>query len=320
MDDKPRRYVRGGDSKELSRLETQAKIMNPNLEKQFEIMKLKPHMKVFDAGCGSGAITRLIASRVFPEEVVGLDMDPVFIKEARKEAESEGIENIRFDIGNINDMNYDDGSFDLSYCRFTLMHLQDPVKSVSELKRVTRKGESVAAADPDDGSVIFFPPLPKFEELMSKFVQYSQKIGVNRYMGRELFSVFSQAGLSSIDVHPLAMCLTQRNPDILKIGTYAAPHLSKTAKEGMISHGFITSEDFEEVLKEVDAWLNYPSSLIMGAMILITHRYLPLYVEKAEGSCYRGFRVRRFKHCKVPRREKTQRARAHRYSAFEGTS
>jgi ubiquinone/menaquinone biosynthesis C-methylase UbiE len=163
-------------------------------------------MMVLDAGCGSGAITRLIASRVFPEEVVGLDMDPVFIKEARKQAESEGIENIRFDIGNIDDMKYDDGSFDLSFCNFVLMHVNDPVRSVSELKRVTKKGGSVAASEPDDGALISFPPLPKFDELMSKFVEYSQKIGVNRYMGRELFSVFSQAGLSSIDVYPLIMC------------------------------------------------------------------------------------------------------------------
>ena len=134
MGDKPRRYVRGGDSKELSRLETQAKIINPLLEKQFEIMGLKPHMKVLDAGCGSGVNTRHIARMVFPEEVVGLDMDPVFIEEARKQAEREGIENVRFDIGNINDMKYDDGSFDLSFCNFVLMHVNDPVKSVSELR------------------------------------------------------------------------------------------------------------------------------------------------------------------------------------------
>jgi cyclopropane fatty-acyl-phospholipid synthase-like methyltransferase len=70
MGDKPRRYVKSGDSKEASRLETQAKIMNPLLEKQFEIMGLKSDMRVLDAGCGSGAVTRIIARRVFPEEVV----------------------------------------------------------------------------------------------------------------------------------------------------------------------------------------------------------------------------------------------------------
>lgn len=266
MGDKPRRYVSGGDSKEASRLETQAKIMSPLLEKQFEIMGLKPNMKVLDAGCGSGAITRLIARRVFPEEVVGLDIDPLFIEEARKLAESEGIENVRFDIGNIDDLKYDDGSFDLSYCRFVLIHVNDPVKSVSEMKRVTKKGGSVAAAEPDDGNVIFFPPLPKFEELYSIFGQYSKKIGENRYMGRELFATFSQAGLSS-DIHPLAISLTQRNPDILKRGIYNFPHMLKNGKEGMIRDGFITSEYFEEVLKEVDVWLNHPHSFLMGAMI-----------------------------------------------------
>jgi ubiquinone/menaquinone biosynthesis C-methylase UbiE len=169
-------------------------------------------------------------------------------------------------------MKYDDGSFDLSYCRFTLMHLHDPVKSLSELKRVTKKGGSVAASEVDDGATIFFPPLPKLEELMSKFVQYSQNIGVNRYMGRELFSVFSQAGLSSIDVHATAMCWTQRNPEYLKMTMYSFPHMLKTTKEEMINYGYITSEDYEEMLKEVDVWLNHPYCFWMGAMIFAVGR------------------------------------------------
>jgi ubiquinone/menaquinone biosynthesis C-methylase UbiE len=275
MGEKPQRYVRSGDSEEASRLETQAKIMNPLLEKQFEFMKLKPNMKVLDAGCGSGAVTRLIARRVFPEEVVGLDMDPLFIEEARRLAESEGIENVRFDIGNIEDLEYDDGSFDLSYCRFVLMHLHDPVKAVSELKRVTKKGGSVTAAEPDDGSVVFFPTLPKLEDYRSKYCEYGKVIGMNRFMGRELFATFSQAGLKSIDVHPLTLSFTQRYPDILKRAIKAGPLFLKTTKEKMISHGFITSEDFEEVLKEVNVWLNHPDSFFMGAMIFaigkVTH-------------------------------------------------
>ncbi len=277
MGDKPRRYVRNGDSEEASRLETQAKIMNPLLEKQFEFMELKPNMKVLDAGCGSGAVTRLIARRVFPGEVVGLDIDPLFIEEAKRHAEKEGIDNIRFEIGNIEDLNYDDGSFDLSYCRFVLMHLNDPVKAVSELKRVTKRGGSVAAAEPDDGTVVFFPTLPKFEILKSKYREYGKVIGINRSMGRELFATFSRAGLKSIDVHPLTLCFTQRYPDILKRAIHGGPLLLKATIEGMISHGFTTSGDFEGVSKEVNVWLKHPDSFFMGSMIFargkVTHKF-----------------------------------------------
>ncbi len=249
--------------------------MNPLLEKQFAFMGLKPNMKVLDAGCGSGAVTRLIARRVFPGEVVGLDIDPMFIEEAKRHAESESIDNIRFEIGNIEDLNYDDSYFDLSYCRFVLMHLNDPLKAVSELKRVTKKGGSVAAAEPDDGSVVFFPTLPKFEDLKSKYREYGTVIGMNRFMGRELFATFFKAGLKSIDVHSLTLSFTQRYPDILKMAIHGGPLLLKTTKEGMISHGFITSEDFEEVYKEVNVWLKHPESFFMGTMVFaigkVTH-------------------------------------------------
>ena len=94
-------------------------------------------------------------------------------------------------------------------------------------------------------------------------------------MGRELFSTFSQAGLKSIDVRSLSMSVTQRYPDVLKKGIYGFPHLLKTTKEGMISKGFMRSEDFVEVVKEINAWLNHPHSLLIGTMVFaigkVTH-------------------------------------------------
>ena len=128
---------------------------------------------------------------------------------------------------------------------------------------------------PQRARVVFFPMLMKFEDLRSKYCEYGKVIGINRSMCRELFATFSKAGLKSIDVHPLTLSFTQRYPDILKRAIHGGPLLLKATIEEMISHGFITLEDFENALKEVDVWLQHPDSFFMGSMVFaigkVTH-------------------------------------------------
>lgn len=207
-----RRYGGALDPVEATRLESQAKSMSHLLVQEFQLMNLRSNMKVLDAGCGSGAITRMMAKAVYPETVVGMDIDPVFIEKARKAAESEAIENIRFDLGNIDKMDYEDNSFDIFYCRLVLMHVNDPVRSVSEMKRVTKKGGYVAASSIDDTSMITYPDSPRFWDLWRKYGARASRRGVNRYIGRELYSIFNKSGLSSVSVHPMPFYATARNP------------------------------------------------------------------------------------------------------------
>jgi ubiquinone/menaquinone biosynthesis C-methylase UbiE len=116
----------------------------------------------------TGAVTRRIASRVFPAETFGIDIDPVFIGKAKKTALDGGAKNIRFELGNIDSLVYDDGFFDLTYCRLVLMHVRNPVKTVAELKRVTKEGGIVASSDNDDGAILIYPPVPRFLSLWQK--------------------------------------------------------------------------------------------------------------------------------------------------------
>ena len=198
LSDKPREYAYAGKLEEAMRLEAQAKALEKIIEKELDFLSLKPDMKVLDAGCGTGAVTRRMASKVSPEKVVGIDVDPFFIDEAKKSAVREGLKNINFELGNIDNLRFEKGTFDLSYCRLVLMHVNNPVKTISELKRVTKSGGIVGASDVDDGGILWFPQTPKFFELWSKFSHWAKTRGDDRYIGRQLFSIFTNAGLSSV--------------------------------------------------------------------------------------------------------------------------
>src|SRR5712691_6633882 len=102
--------------------ERQAKAFPGMLEKQLEILDLRPGMKVLDAGCGSGAVSRRIAPKVSPGEVYGIDIDPFYVDEAARLASSESLRNVRFELGDLNNsLRFEDGTFYLCYARLVLM-------------------------------------------------------------------------------------------------------------------------------------------------------------------------------------------------------
>jgi ubiquinone/menaquinone biosynthesis C-methylase UbiE len=266
----PRKYVGAGRPEETIRLETQAKALDQVVESELGILGLKPNMKVLDAGCGTGAITRKIASKVFPATTFGIDIDPLFIDEAKKTALAKGTKNIRFELGNIDDLAYEDGFFDLSFCRLVLMHVKNPVKTIAELKRVTRKGGIVAASDNDDGTLMIYPPAPRFLRLWDKYGKWAKARGEDRYIGRKLYSIFSEAGLKSIKIHPIPTFATQKEPDVLRMLVYVLVDILEAPdnKEAMIKEGVAKAKDYEEAVKEIETVLKHAGGFAMGCFFL----------------------------------------------------
>lgn len=268
MTDKPREYAGAGSVEEAIRLEAQAKAFSKIIEKELEILGLKPNMRVLDAGCGTGAVTRKMASKVLPAVAYGVDIDPLFIEKAKKTALDEGIKNIRFELGNVDNLTHDNGFFDLAYCRLVLMHVTNPVRTIAGLKRVTKKGGIVAASDGDDGTMLAYPPVPRFFGLWSTFGEWAKARGDDRYIGRRLYSIFSEAGLSSTRIYPLPVYATQQNPDALRMLVYVPVQVVEQEKDAMIKEGMIAARDYEEAMKEVQLALNHPGAFAMGTTFL----------------------------------------------------
>jgi ubiquinone/menaquinone biosynthesis C-methylase UbiE len=262
------KYVYAGKLAEVARLEAQGTALSRILEKEFEILGLKSGLKVLDAGCGTGVVTRRIASRVSPGETYGVDIDSLFIDEAKKLAVNEGINNIRYSSGDIDNLNFDDSTFDVAYCRLTLMHVKNPVKTVTELKRVTKRGGIVAVSDTDYGGSILYPELPKMMHLYYKYGHWAEMRGVNCYIGRQLSSIFSQAGLDSIAIYPFTNHATQQNPEMLKMLLSVFVQMAKLGKESMIKRGLITEEDYAEAMKEIKTFVAYPGAFAMAVYFL----------------------------------------------------
>jgi SAM-dependent methyltransferase len=98
------------------------------------IAEARPH-RVLDAGCGSGALSALVAA----PSVVCVDQSAAAVQAAR----ARGLEALQADI---EQLPYEDASFDVVMSNWTLYHLPDLNRGLREIARVLRPGGRLVGA------------------------------------------------------------------------------------------------------------------------------------------------------------------------------
>ena len=104
--------------------------------------------RAMDVGTGPG-IFPIFLSKSLPDiQFKGIDLSPVMIDVAKKNAAKEGIDNgIEFVVGSAYSLPCEDHSVDLILCINTLHHLDDPIAFFNEVARSLKEGGSFVIVD-----------------------------------------------------------------------------------------------------------------------------------------------------------------------------
>ncbi|MDA0737994.1 MAG: class I SAM-dependent methyltransferase [Nitrospirae bacterium] len=116
---------------------TFAKYMEPGAIEVLTSWNIQPGEKMLDVGCGAGQ-TAIPAARN-GVKVTGVDIAANWIEQARARAQSEELE-ATFEVGDAEQLNFPDGSFDVIISLFGAMFAPQPDKVAEEFLRVCRPG------------------------------------------------------------------------------------------------------------------------------------------------------------------------------------
>jgi SAM-dependent methyltransferase len=110
--------------------------------------------RVLDVGCGTGNLSFSLAQNPSVGAVVGIDFSPAYVDYAKRRYRDP---RISFDVGDACALAFDDASFDHSLSMLVLQFIPRGELAVSEMRRVTRPGGTVAAATWDTrGGFVFY--------------------------------------------------------------------------------------------------------------------------------------------------------------------
>jgi SAM-dependent methyltransferase len=109
-------------------------------EKALELFPPRPGERVLDIGCGFGDTTQRIAGLVGQEgEAVGVDAAANFIDVARSEAQEAGVENVRFEVADVETTRFEE-RFDRAFSRMGTMFFANPVWALRNVREALPAG------------------------------------------------------------------------------------------------------------------------------------------------------------------------------------
>lgn len=96
--------------------------------------------RALDVGCGTGALTRVLAGRLGPHAVAGVDPAEGFVAAVR-----DRLPGVDVRVAAAEDLPFEDDAFDATLSELVVHFLSDPDAAFAEMVRVTRTGGVVAA-------------------------------------------------------------------------------------------------------------------------------------------------------------------------------
>ena len=109
------------------------------------LLKLLPPMVIADLGAGEGAFALLLAQRA--QRVIAVDTSARMIEVGREQALRQGIANVEYRQGDMEEVPIDDRMVDLVFFSQSLHHALHPERAVSEARRILRPGGRVVILD-----------------------------------------------------------------------------------------------------------------------------------------------------------------------------
>lgn len=223
-------------------------IHKPYTEFLFQRIGLTPGMVVADIGCGTGNVSNWLAQEVGPSgSVFGVDASPGQLEQAQRNAEIQGLANIKFVEGSAYDTGLPDNAFDLVYCRFLLMHLTQPTDALREMLRLVKPGGILVCEEADISCTFCDPPSPAYNRCVELFLAISDMRHQHFRLGANLYRFFQNIGLAAPEVSMFQpVVLNKENKCLVDLSLFEAA-------DALIQAGLTTQEEIDQTLRQIRA-------------------------------------------------------------------
>lgn len=156
--------------------------------------RLPAEGRLLEIGIGTG---KNVAYWPIEARITAVDFSPGMLSHARARVQRSGRE-VRLELGDAQDLQYPDNSFDLAAMTFVMCSVPDPVIGLRELVRVVRPGGHVLLMEHVRSAT---PWIGKLMDLTNPIVVRAMGPNINRDTVRNV----SAAGLQLLDVENLSM-------------------------------------------------------------------------------------------------------------------
>ena len=188
--------------------------------------------------------------------VVGLDLDPVKLATARREADRAGLGNLEFQAADVTAWSEPDG-FDVVYGRFIVSHLGGRPGFIARLRDALRPSGTLLLEDIDFSGAFCYPANPAYARYCELYVQVIERRGGDANVGAKLYGLCLDAGFEDVQagvVQPTHCACTPEKT--LSLSTMI------NIADAVLAEGLASEEEVRETIAELTAFTEDPRTTV----------------------------------------------------------
>jgi SAM-dependent methyltransferase len=157
------------------------------------------------------------------------------------------------------------GAFDLATARLVLVNVPKPEQIVAEAVALVRPGGWVAFHEADWIAHICDPPSEAWTAIVRLLVRYTEKNGVDLFVGRRLPGLLRSAGLTDIRVKPLIHVYPPGAPRRNILHDFV-----ENLSERILADGLVEKPELDRLKQALRHDLDDPDRLVISHLFLQT--------------------------------------------------
>jgi len=229
-------YLHGFTKTEQDRLYRQARFLEPYV---FGDIELKGAQNLLEIGCGVGAQTEILLERFPHLHITGIDLSKAQLKRARQHL-SKALKDSRLELieASASKMPFESNSFDAAFSTWLLEHVQEPIKILSEARRVLKAGGIIYLHEVLNATLYLHPYSPATLKYWFEFNDHQWNIKGDPFVGAKLGNYLQSAGFQNIETWTVPYHFDNRSSkkrsEFFEVWTHlllsGAPNLIKAKK------------------------------------------------------------------------------------------
>lgn len=264
-------YLLGYRKAEQERLQRQAHQFSHESSWLFDQIGVTSGSDVVEIGCGPSGCLRILSDLVGPSgRVVGVERSDDAVALARTLISEHGLMNVDVLEADARCTGLPRDSFDFATTRLVLVNVPQPEEIVAEAVALVRPGGWVAFHEADYVSHLCDPSIEAWTSIVNLLVEYSEKNGIDPFVGRRLPALLRNTGLIDIQINPI-------------VYVYPPGHVNRTIlldfannlSERLVAQKLIGESQLSEAKEALERHLADPSTLV------VSHLFFQVWGRKA---------------------------------------